>query len=93
MLHVNNSDDECCMWASDALIHYLVGEVWFVGQVDVSELQQKLQAMDSLQKELDGIRRQRADADEAAVNAAQRPSAGVWGWLSGHQQEQKSVEV
>lgn len=63
------------------------------GQVDVLELKQKVQAVDSLQKELDLVRRQRAAAEEAAANAAQKPSTGVWSWLAGHQQDQRSVEV
>ncbi|CAM6096714.1 unnamed protein product [Calypogeia fissa] len=61
-------------------------------EVDVLELRQKVQAMDSLQRELDLVRRQRAAAEEAAANAAQKPP-GVWGWLVGHQQDQRSVEV
>ncbi|XP_073141444.1 acyl-CoA-binding domain-containing protein 4-like isoform X2 [Henckelia pumila] len=53
-------------------------------EVDVAELQQKLQRMDTLQKELEILRRQKASFEEAALNAKQRQSsAGVWGWLAG----------
>ncbi|KAG8390998.1 hypothetical protein BUALT_Bualt01G0142300 [Buddleja alternifolia] len=54
-------------------------------EVDVAELRQKLQTMDTLQKELQILQRQKAAASEqAALNAKQRQSSGgVWGWLAG----------
>lgn len=61
-------------------------------EVDVAELQQKLQRMDTLQKELEILRRQKASFEEAeaALNAKQRQSSpGVWGWLAGTPPDQK----
>lgn len=53
-------------------------------EVDVAELRQKLQTMESLQKELELLQRQKAASEEAAFNAKQRQgSGGVWGWLAG----------
>ncbi|KAL4351498.1 hypothetical protein GQ457_06G020870 [Hibiscus cannabinus] len=52
-------------------------------EVDVAELRQKLQTMETLQKELELLQRQKA-ASEEALNAKQRQgSGGVWGWLAG----------
>ncbi|KAL2490548.1 Acyl-CoA-binding domain-containing protein 4 [Abeliophyllum distichum] len=53
-------------------------------EVDIAELQQKLQMMDSLQKELELLRRQKAASEHAALSAKQRQNGrGVWGWLAG----------
>ncbi|KAK4491096.1 hypothetical protein RD792_001818 [Penstemon davidsonii] len=54
-------------------------------EVDVAELRQKLQTMDTLQKEVEILQRQKAAASEqAALNAKQRQSSGgVWGWIAG----------
>ncbi|RVW31591.1 Acyl-CoA-binding domain-containing protein 4 [Vitis vinifera] len=52
-------------------------------KVDVAELRQKLQTMETLQKELELLQRQKA-ASEQALNAKQRQSSGgMWGWLAG----------
>ncbi|KAK8633636.1 hypothetical protein V6N13_014479 [Hibiscus sabdariffa] len=51
-------------------------------EVDVAELRQKLQTMETLQKELELLQRQKA-ASEQALNAKQRQGSGVWGWLAG----------
>lgn len=51
--------------------------------MDVAELRQKLQTMETLQKELELLQRQKA-ASEQALNAKQRQSSGgMWGWLAG----------
>ncbi|KAL2469247.1 Acyl-CoA-binding domain-containing protein 4 [Forsythia ovata] len=53
-------------------------------EVDIAELRQKLQMMDSLQKELELLRRQKAASEQAAISAKQRQNGGgVWGWLAG----------
>ncbi|EEF49864.1 acyl-CoA-binding domain-containing protein 4 [Ricinus communis] len=53
-------------------------------EVDVAELRQKLQTMETLQKELELLQRQKAASEQAALNARQRQgSSGVWGWLAG----------
>ncbi|KAF6142676.1 hypothetical protein GIB67_015162 [Kingdonia uniflora] len=53
-------------------------------EVDVAELRQKLQTMETLQKELELLQRQKAASEQAALNAKQRQSSGgVWGWLAG----------
>lgn len=53
-------------------------------EVDVAELRQKLQTMETLQKELEILRRQKAASEEAALSAKQKQgSGGVWGWLAG----------
>lgn len=53
-------------------------------EVDVAELRQKLQTMETLQKELELLQRQKAASEEAVLNAKQRQnSSGVWGWLAG----------
>lgn len=51
-------------------------------QVDVAELRQKLQTMDTLQKELEILQRQKAASEEAYAKQKQS-SGGVWGWLAG----------
>lgn len=54
-------------------------------QVDVAELRQKLQTMETLEKELELLQRQKAASEQAALNAKQsQGSGGVWGWLSGN---------
>ncbi|KAK6143923.1 hypothetical protein DH2020_024271 [Rehmannia glutinosa] len=53
-------------------------------EVDVAELRQKLQTMETLQKELEILQRQKAASEQAALSAKQRQSSGgVWGWLAG----------
>ncbi|KAA8545143.1 hypothetical protein F0562_019968 [Nyssa sinensis] len=53
-------------------------------EVDVAELRQKLQTMETLQKELELLQRQKAASEQAALNEKQRQSSGgVWGWLAG----------
>ncbi len=62
-------------------------------QVDVAELRQKLQSMETLQKELDLLQRQKAASDEAAVQAVQKQqSTGVWSWLAGNPLDAKGDE-
>ncbi|CAH1444208.1 unnamed protein product [Lactuca virosa] len=51
-------------------------------EVDVAELRQKLQTMDTLQKELEILQRQKAASEEAYAKQKQS-SGGVWGWLAG----------
>uniref|UniRef100_A0A803PST7 ACB domain-containing protein n=1 Tax=Cannabis sativa TaxID=3483 RepID=A0A803PST7_CANSA len=53
-------------------------------EVELAELRQKLQTMETLQKELELLQRQKAASEEAASNAKQKQgSGGVWGWLAG----------
>ncbi|KAG7556688.1 Acyl-CoA-binding protein ACBP [Arabidopsis suecica] len=54
-------------------------------EVEVAELRQKLQTMETLQEELELLQRQRAVASEqaATMNAKRQSSGGVWGWLAG----------
>uniref|UniRef100_A0A5B6Z6Q2 Putative acyl-CoA-binding domain-containing protein 4-like isoform X1 n=1 Tax=Davidia involucrata TaxID=16924 RepID=A0A5B6Z6Q2_DAVIN len=53
-------------------------------EVDVAELRQKVQTMETLQKELELLQRQKAASEQAALNEKQRQgSGGVWGWLAG----------
>lgn len=59
-------------------------------QVDVAELRQKLQTMNTLQKELEILHRQKAASEQAALYAKERRnSSGVWGWLAGTPPEHK----
>ncbi|KAI3770679.1 hypothetical protein L6452_01820 [Arctium lappa] len=51
-------------------------------EVDVAELRQKLQTMDTLQKELEILQRQKAASEEAYAKQKQS-TGGVWGWLAG----------
>lgn len=52
--------------------------------MDVAELRQKLQTMETLQKELEILQRQKAASEQAVLDAKQRQgSGGVWGWLAG----------
>ncbi|XP_031103395.1 acyl-CoA-binding domain-containing protein 4-like [Ipomoea triloba] len=60
-------------------------------EVDVAELRQKLQTMETLQKELELLQRQKAASEQAVLSAKQRQSSGgVWGWLAGTPADQKS---
>ncbi|KAG6497084.1 hypothetical protein ZIOFF_044971 [Zingiber officinale] len=53
-------------------------------EVDVAELRQKLETLGSVEKEVELLRRQKAAAEQEALNAKQRQvSGGVWGWLAG----------
>nr|XP_029116763.1 acyl-CoA-binding domain-containing protein 6 isoform X2 [Elaeis guineensis] len=53
-------------------------------EVDVAELRQKLQTMETLQKEVELLQRQKAASEQAALSAKHRQgSGGVWGWLAG----------
>ncbi|CAM8925375.1 unnamed protein product [Rhodiola kirilowii] len=52
-------------------------------EVEVAELRSKLQTMESLQKELELLQRQKAASEQAAMNAKQKQSSGVWGWIAG----------
>nr|DAD38027.1 TPA_asm: hypothetical protein HUJ06_008668 [Nelumbo nucifera] len=63
-------------------------------EVDVAELQQKLQTMETLQKELELLQRQKAASEQAALNAKQKQSTGgVWGWLAGTPSSQNSDDI
>ncbi|CAK9234020.1 unnamed protein product [Sphagnum troendelagicum] len=62
-------------------------------EVDVAELRKKLQSMETLQKELELLQRQKAASDEAAVQAVQKQqSTGVWSWLAGNPLDAKGDE-
>ncbi|XP_010931615.1 acyl-CoA-binding domain-containing protein 6 [Elaeis guineensis] len=53
-------------------------------EVDVAELRQKLQTMETLQKEVELLQRQKAASEQAVLSAKQRQSSGgVWGWFAG----------
>uniref|UniRef100_M4CAB8 ACB domain-containing protein n=1 Tax=Brassica campestris TaxID=3711 RepID=M4CAB8_BRACM len=56
-------------------------------EVDVAELKQKLQTLETLQKELELLQRQKAVSEQAASNTKRQSSGGVWGWLAGSPQE------
>ncbi|XP_042507612.1 acyl-CoA-binding domain-containing protein 4-like [Macadamia integrifolia] len=63
-------------------------------EVDVAELRQKLQTMETLQKELELLQRQKAASEQAALDAKQKQSSsGVWGWLAGAPASQKADEA
>lgn len=62
-------------------------------EVDVAELRQKLQTMETLQKELELLQRQKAASEQAAMNAKQKGSGGVWGWLAGSPPDQKEDDA
>lgn len=50
--------------------------------------------METLQKELEILQRQKAASEQAALNAKQRQSSGgVWGWLAGTPGDQKSDDA
>ncbi|EYU29896.1 hypothetical protein MIMGU_mgv1a0025142mg, partial [Erythranthe guttata] len=62
-------------------------------EVDVAELRQKLQNMETLQKELEILQRQKAASEQAAQNAKEKQSSGgVWGWLAGTPTEKSDDE-
>lgn len=52
-------------------------------EVDLAELRQKLQTMESLEKELELLQRQKAASEQAALSSRHRQGSGVWGWLAG----------
>ncbi|KAK2632009.1 hypothetical protein EUGRSUZ_L02127 [Eucalyptus grandis] len=53
-------------------------------KVDVAELKQKLQMMETLQKELELLQRQEAASEQAALMAKQKQnSGGMWTWITG----------
>ncbi|CAA6662057.1 unnamed protein product [Spirodela intermedia] len=53
-------------------------------EVDVAEMRQKLQTVESLQNEVELLRRQKAALEQAAMTPTQKQgSGGVWGWLAG----------
>ncbi|XP_039064005.1 acyl-CoA-binding domain-containing protein 4-like [Hibiscus syriacus] len=53
-------------------------------EVDVAELRQKVQVMETLERELELLKRQKAASEQAALNSKQRQgSGGLWGWLAG----------
>ncbi|XP_058076208.1 acyl-CoA-binding domain-containing protein 4-like isoform X2 [Magnolia sinica] len=58
-------------------------------EVDVAELRQKLQTMETLQKELELLQRQRAASEEQAALRQKQSSGGVWGWLAGTPSNQR----
>ncbi|KAL8171744.1 hypothetical protein V2J09_023548 [Rumex salicifolius] len=63
-------------------------------EVSVAELRQKLQTMESLQKELELLQRQKAASEEAALTAKQRQrSGGLFGWLAGSPESPESDEA
>ncbi|KAF3454512.1 hypothetical protein FNV43_RR04960 [Rhamnella rubrinervis] len=63
-------------------------------EVELAELRQKLQAMETLQKELELLQRQKAASEQAAMNAKLRQSSGgVWGWLAGTPPTQKEDDA
>ncbi|KAI5658783.1 hypothetical protein M9H77_27576 [Catharanthus roseus] len=60
-------------------------------EVDVAELRQKLQTMETLQKELELLHRQKAASEQAAALSSRRQSSGgVWGWLAGTPNDQRA---
>ncbi|GMJ11186.1 acyl-CoA binding protein 4 [Hibiscus trionum] len=58
-------------------------------EVDVAELRQKVQTMETLQRELELLQRQKTASEQAALNSKQRQGSGggVWGWLAGSSPE------
>lgn len=62
-------------------------------EVDVAELRQKLQTMETLQKELELLQRQKAASEQAALNAKRQSSGGMWGWLAGTPPSQKAYDT
>ncbi|KAL5566052.1 hypothetical protein UlMin_029216 [Ulmus minor] len=62
-------------------------------EVELAELRQKLQTMETLQKELELLQRQKAASEQAAMNAKRQGSGGVWGWLAGTPASQKSDDA
>lgn len=62
-------------------------------EVDVAELRQKLQTMETLQKELELLQRQKAASEQAALNAKRQSSGGMWGWLAGAPPAQNAYDA
>ncbi|KAL9450445.1 hypothetical protein AB3S75_012231 [Citrus x aurantiifolia] len=62
-------------------------------EVDVAELRQKLQTMETLQKELELLQRQKAASEQAALNAKRQSSGGMWGWLAGAPPTQNAYDA
>ncbi|XP_055816720.1 acyl-CoA-binding domain-containing protein 4 [Solanum dulcamara] len=52
-------------------------------EVDVAELRQKLQTLESLKKELELLQRQKAASEQALNEKRRQSSGGVWGWIAG----------
>ncbi|KAK4739265.1 hypothetical protein R3W88_002962 [Solanum pinnatisectum] len=52
-------------------------------EVDVAELRQKLQTLESLKKELELLQRQKAASEQALNERRRQSSGGVWGWIAG----------
>ncbi|KAJ8572881.1 hypothetical protein K7X08_009392 [Anisodus acutangulus] len=52
-------------------------------EVDVAELRQKLQTLESLKKELELLQRQKAASEQALNEERRQSSGGVWGWIAG----------
>lgn len=61
-------------------------------QVDVAELRQKLQSLETLQRELELLQRQKAASEQAAVNSERHSSGGMWSWLTGAPPGQKEED-
>ncbi|WZZ41930.1 hypothetical protein YC2023_038189 [Brassica napus] len=68
-------------------LSYLVKMESSENPVDVAELRQKLQTLETLQKELELLQRQKAASEQAATNSKRKSSGGVWGWLAGSPHE------
>lgn len=49
--------------------------------------------METLQKELELLQRQKAASEQAALNAKRQSSGGVWGWLAGTPPNQKADDA
>ncbi|KAI4369396.1 hypothetical protein MLD38_017838 [Melastoma candidum] len=64
-------------------------------EVDVAELRQKLQTMESMQKELELLQRQKAASEQAEMMARQRQknSGGMWTWITGSPPGQTKEEI
>ncbi|PHT41284.1 hypothetical protein CQW23_20138 [Capsicum baccatum] len=69
-----------CSWPF-LCIHSVI--VIFLQHVDVAELRQKLQALESLKKELELLQRQKAASEQALNEKRRQSSGGVWGWIAG----------
>ncbi|KAJ3669277.1 hypothetical protein LUZ60_011227 [Juncus effusus] len=53
-------------------------------EVDVAELRQKLQALETLEKEVELLQRQKVATEQAEMESKQKQgSGGMWGWLVG----------
>ncbi|KAL4202697.1 hypothetical protein AMTRI_Chr02g264920 [Amborella trichopoda] len=62
-------------------------------EVEVAELRQKLQSMETLQKEVELLRRQKAASEQAALSAKRQSSGGVWGWLAGSPPDERTDDA